>query len=198
MKAYQSPKIETIVVQHQWLEDETLVADIILPANTMLEEDDIGIDTMSGQFCSVYPCPKACNSVGESMSDYEIVVEIAKKLGLYEQFTEGKSVSDWIRVGYDTCGIKDDISWEDFNEKDIMLFQLCRTGKKTCGNVSFCKDPDKNPLVNSNRENRDIFDKLAENFPDDPVRGPMARWIAEMKIIKNVSHAIGLMIIPCL
>ena len=36
-----SPKIECIVAQHPWLENDCLFADIILPANTTLEVDDI-------------------------------------------------------------------------------------------------------------------------------------------------------------
>ena len=36
-----SPKIECIVAQHPWLENDCFIADIILPANTTLEVDDI-------------------------------------------------------------------------------------------------------------------------------------------------------------
>ena len=32
-----SPKIECIVAQHPWLENDCLLADIILPANTTFE-----------------------------------------------------------------------------------------------------------------------------------------------------------------
>ena len=42
VEAFRSPKIETIVVQHLWLENDTILADIILPINTKLEEEDIG------------------------------------------------------------------------------------------------------------------------------------------------------------
>ena len=46
-EAYRSPKIEFILVQHPWLENDCLFADIILPVNTKFEEDDIGTDRMS-------------------------------------------------------------------------------------------------------------------------------------------------------
>ena len=42
---------------------------------------------------------------------------IAEKLGLLEEFTGGKSVDEWIRVGFDTSGVDDLVSWEEFNEK---------------------------------------------------------------------------------
>ena len=38
IQAFRSPKLETIVVQHPWLENDTIYADIILPINTKLEE----------------------------------------------------------------------------------------------------------------------------------------------------------------
>ena len=34
---------------------------------------------------------KCIEPIGESKSDYEIVGEIAKKLGKYEEYTEGKT-----------------------------------------------------------------------------------------------------------
>ena len=42
---------------------------------------------------------KGHRAIGESKSDYEIVGEVAKKLGMYEEFTEGKTVEDLRKVG---------------------------------------------------------------------------------------------------
>jgi anaerobic selenocysteine-containing dehydrogenase len=39
--AMRNPKIECIVAQHPWLENDCIYADIILPANTYMEVDDI-------------------------------------------------------------------------------------------------------------------------------------------------------------
>ena len=50
IQAYRSPKIEFILAQHPWLENDCLFADIILPSNTKFEEEDIGADFYSGQF----------------------------------------------------------------------------------------------------------------------------------------------------
>ena len=49
VEAFRSPKIETIVVQHPWLENDTILADIILPINTKLEEEDIGRMSAGGR-----------------------------------------------------------------------------------------------------------------------------------------------------
>ena len=76
-------QVECIVAQHPWLENDCLFSDIILPANTHMEVDDIVTNVrQGGQFADVMLCEKAVEPVGESKSDYEIVDEIAKKLGL--------------------------------------------------------------------------------------------------------------------
>jgi trimethylamine-N-oxide reductase (cytochrome c) len=96
--AFQNPKIECVVVQHQWLENDCLLADIILPVNTKLEEEDFGIDRDS-QYYSIFLEDKSVEPVGESKTDYEIVCAVAQKLGLYEQYTKGKTVKEWIKYG---------------------------------------------------------------------------------------------------
>ena len=44
---------------------------------------------------------KAYEPIGESKSDYEVVLEVAKKLGIYEEVTEGKTSEEWIKSVYD-------------------------------------------------------------------------------------------------
>ena len=72
-----------------------MYADIILPANTTLEVEDIVTNTRRVRV------PDACwiqeqaiRPIGESKSDYEVVVEVAKKLGYEDQFTEGKTCAE--------------------------------------------------------------------------------------------------------
>ncbi len=72
------------------------MADIILPVSTKFEQEDWGIDR-DAQFQAVYLEGQSIEPVGEAKSDYDIVCEVAKKLGLYEQYTQGKSVQDWIK-----------------------------------------------------------------------------------------------------
>ncbi|GAH50556.1 unnamed protein product, partial [marine sediment metagenome] len=147
IKAFKDPKIEFILAQHPWLENDCLFADIILPVNTIFEEDDIGSDIFSGQFNLVFPQEKCIESIGESMSDYEIVCEIAKKLGLYEEYTDGKSVEEWIRYGFETSGVQDKISWEEIKEKGYYVVPTDPNWKKyPAGLRKFYENPEENPL----------------------------------------------------
>ena len=82
-EATRDPKIEFVVAQHPWLENDCIYADIVLPVSTTLEVDDISPCIREGDsFQSVILMRQAMEPVGESKSDYEAVVEIAKKLGM--------------------------------------------------------------------------------------------------------------------
>ena len=95
IKALRSPKIEFIVAQHPWMENDCGFADLILPVNTKFEERDISTDTMGGQFYLIIHEEQCIEPSGESFSDYEIVCMVAERLGLLEAYTDGKSIEDW-------------------------------------------------------------------------------------------------------
>ena len=48
VEAYRSPKIEFILAQHPWLENDCFMADIILPVSTLYEIDDIMTNSAQG------------------------------------------------------------------------------------------------------------------------------------------------------
>ncbi len=86
VEAVRSPKIEFMLAQHPWMENDCLFADIILPVNTKFEEDDIAADGGSGQFNTLIDERKCIEPLGESRSDYEIACMIAERLGLLEKY----------------------------------------------------------------------------------------------------------------
>jgi len=178
VEAMRNPKIECIVAQHPWLENDTLLADIILPVNTKFEEDDIGTDVGSMQYHLVFPEPKCIEPVGESKSDYEVVCEVATKLGLYEELTQGRTVKEWIKRGYDSSGVKDLISWDEFNEKGYYVVPS-RTDwdKDPAGLINFYNDPDGNPLSTPSGKLEFYSERLAQHFPDDKERPPIPKWV---------------------
>jgi trimethylamine-N-oxide reductase (cytochrome c) len=104
---YKSSKLETIVCEHMYFDSDVQFADLILPVNTLIEENDI----MSTKYArstaiqSIMIEEPAINPIGESMSDYELCAEVAKKLekyggiyeDLYNKYTDGKTVEEWIR-----------------------------------------------------------------------------------------------------
>jgi trimethylamine-N-oxide reductase (cytochrome c) len=178
MEAYKSPKIEFILAQHPWMENDCLFADIILPVNTKFEEEDIGVEFKTGQFDIIFPEGKCIEPLGESKSDYEIVCLIAEKLGLLEEYTEGKTVQEWIKFGFDTSGVQDMISWKELNEKGYFVIPTDPDWKTDrAGLIDFYKDPEKNPLMTPTGKLEFYSTALAKNFPDDDERPPVPHWI---------------------
>jgi trimethylamine-N-oxide reductase (cytochrome c) len=145
--AMRTEKIEFILAQHPWMENECTFADIVLPSNTKIEEEDIGIDIFSGSYNSIFYEGQAIDPVGESKSDYEIVGEIAKKLGLYNEFTEEKSIEDWVKIGFETSGVQEISTYENFLEKEYVMVPTAPDWESDpAGLYHFYKDPEHNPI----------------------------------------------------
>jgi hypothetical protein len=183
-KAYQNPKIEFMLAQHPWIENDCLFADIILPVTTKFENDDIGIDNFTAEFGTLFLDEKCIEPRGESKSDYEIVCAIAEKLGLLEEYTDGRSVDEWIREGYEKCGIKDRVSWEEFKEKGHYVIPTDPDWEKhEAGLSKFYEDPENNPLRTPSGKLEFYSQRLADHFPGDMERPPVPHWVE-----RGISH----------
>ena len=177
-KAYQSPKIEFFLVQHPWMENDCHFADILLPVNTKLEEEDISADTFSGQFHTVMYEDRCIAPKGESKTDYEIVCMIAERLGLFKEYTKGRSFDDWIKFGYDHSEITSMISFEELKEKKYYVVPTDPKWKKyKPGLRGFYEDPENNRLTTPSGKLEYYSQALAEHFPDDNERPPVPHWI---------------------
>ena len=180
IQAMRDESIEFIFAQHPWIENDALFADVILPVNTKLEEDDIGSDIFSGQLDLLYPQPRCVEPLGESFSDYEIVCKIAERLGMLEEYTGGMTVPEIIRDGYEHSGLADKISWEELNQKGYYVVSPDPEWEEIpAGLIEFYEDPQKHPLSTPTGKVEFYSTGLAEHFPDDPERPPVPHWIPE-------------------
>jgi len=179
VEALRSPKIEFVVHQHPWLENDCFCSDIILPACTTYEVDDIMPNYWPGlQFNNVMFMKQAIKPVAESKSDYEIICEIARKMGKEELVTEGKSLDEWFKWTHESLGLPEVISWEDFNEKEYYVFPTADDWEKDPpGHRPFYEDPEKNPLPTPTGKLEFYSERLAQHFPDDTERPPIPKWI---------------------
>ncbi len=177
VEAARSPKMECIVVQHPWLENETLFADIILPVSTKLELKDISLCTLEPLRALLYE-DKCIDNVGESKSDYEIVCEVAKKLGLAEEYTGGLTVDERIEKGYRGLQVDNYISWEELKKKGYWSVPASPDWEKDPpGLIDFYRDPENNPLETPSGKLEFYSEILAKHFPDDKERPPVPSWI---------------------
>lgn len=94
-KAWQRP--DTIVVHEPFWNALARNSDIVLPATTTLEREDIG---GSGMDDFVFWMDKVIDPVGEARNDYDIFSELANRLDAGERFTEGRSSAEWLEYLY--------------------------------------------------------------------------------------------------
>jgi trimethylamine-N-oxide reductase (cytochrome c) len=177
--AERDPKIEFILAQHPWLENDCLYADIILPSNTTLEVDDIVTNTRQGtQHHSVNIQAKAIEPVGESKSDYEVVLEIAKKLGMEQRFSEGKTIRELQKQVFDNMALENFISWDEFEEKQYVVLPTADDWQDdVVGLRPFYEDPEKNPLPTPSGKLEFYSERIARHYPEDKERPPIPKWI---------------------
>jgi biotin/methionine sulfoxide reductase len=72
-------------------------SDIVLPATTTLERNDVG---GSGNDDFIFWMEKVIDPVGDARNDYDIFSELAGRLGVAEGFTEGRTSDEWIEHIY--------------------------------------------------------------------------------------------------
>jgi trimethylamine-N-oxide reductase (cytochrome c) len=183
IKAMQDPSIECNIIQHIWMENDCLFADIILPISTNFEEEDI-LGGGSDQTALIYH-KAAVDPIGESKTDYETVLEVARKLeeyggryeGLYNKCSGGKTVDEWMMGAFENTGAGEFITWEEFKEKGYFLSKTSSDWKEEPVGLKFYEDPDNNPLRTPTGKLEFYSEALADNFPDDDERGPYPKYV---------------------
>lgn len=187
-EAQREEDIEFIVVQHPWMENDTLYADIILPVSTVFETDDAATDTQGGQFALFFVEEHAIDPLCESRTDTQIAADIAEKLeayggpytGLKDKFLKGRTVEESIRYTFDNSGIPEGFTWDDLQERGFYASPIDESWKTVpAGMLNFYEDPETFRLSTPTGKIEFYSTTLAEVFPDDMVRGPYPQWIEE-------------------
>jgi len=93
-EAWQKP--ETIIVNEPWWTATAKRADIVFPATTPYEREDIGRANMDDY---LFHMPQLIPPVGEARDDYDIFAALSERMGI-ESFTEGRTSAEWIPFLY--------------------------------------------------------------------------------------------------
>jgi trimethylamine-N-oxide reductase (cytochrome c) len=130
-KAYRSDNLEFVVNQSIWFEGEAKFADVILPACTSFERWDISEFANCGGYIqhSFTQCNhrvavlqhKCIEPLGESKSDFQIFLDLAKRLGLSGPVSEGITELDWCKRLFDATDLPGSISWKKFLKKGYFV-----------------------------------------------------------------------------
>ena len=143
-------KLETFIVHDfQWTATARF-ADIVLPATSSYERNDIESvgDYSNRAFVAM---KKIVDPVFEARNDFDIFADIADRLGNGDGFTENKDEMAWVKSLYDDAAKQgaalgvDMPSFEDFWDAGIVEFPVTK-GKDFIRHASFREDPLLNPL----------------------------------------------------
>jgi len=127
VRAYRSDRLEFVVNQSIWFEGEAKFADVLLPACTSFERWDISEFANCGGYIqhSFTQCNhrvavmqhKCIEPLGESKSDFQIFLDLAKRLGVGAPFSEGMTELDWCKRLFEATDLPKAISWKEFLRK---------------------------------------------------------------------------------
>jgi biotin/methionine sulfoxide reductase len=95
LRAWEKP--ETVVVHEQFWNPIARHADIVLPATTTLEREDIGYATREKFMVAMQ---RVKTPPGEARDDYTIFSALAARMGTAETFTEGRDARQWLALLY--------------------------------------------------------------------------------------------------
>ena len=182
VKAWQKPK--TIIVNEIWWNAQARHADIIFPANTALERNDIMLNPRDP---TIIANKKTISSVGESKSDYEIFSSLANKLGFENLFTENKSELDWLKYLWnESIKVSEEMNLKlpEFNkfwEEGFFEIPIEKTKKIMFKN--FRDNPVKNPL-NTPSGKIEITSNIIKNYNLKDCKGHPT-WIEPYEWLGN-------------
>ena len=180
-QAWQRP--ETVIVHEPWWTATAKRADIVFPATTSWEREDIGRAQGDSY---LFHMPKLINPVGEARDDYEIFRDLAERMGIGDSFSEGRDSADWIAFLYDRFRVENRERGIDIPDLDTLRrsnwVDLPVRGESDTGTAfaSFRADPEKSPLdTPSGRieiHSQTIADFGYAECPGHPVWIPPGEW----------------------
>lgn len=183
--AFRSPKMEFLLVQHPWFENDCLYADVVLPTSTLFEVEDVGISSEEGKghFTVAYYMGQCIDPIGESRSDYEAVCAVADKLGVLDKYTGGLTISQKVQAGFEASGTSAYIDYDTFKANGYYVFPTDTRWndptKYPTGMSAFAMAPTGSGLETPSGMLEFYSIGLMQHFPDDTERPPRPHYIAD-------------------
>lgn len=129
-------KADFTVCHEVFLTPTARFCDIILPAATPLEKEDIGIPWLGNYL--LYK-PQAVSPRGEARCDYDIFCDLAEHLGFFTQYSANRSKEEWVQYFLDQSEVVDH---DMFRSTGIYL----APDQERVGLSDFTTDPIRHPL----------------------------------------------------
>lgn len=106
----------TIIVHEPFWTPMARHADIVFPATTTLEREDIGAGFNDEQLWAMH---RIVDPVGQAKDDFKIFRLLAAELGVEQEFTEGRTARQWLQKMYEDARpvvAAEGIEWPSFDD----------------------------------------------------------------------------------
>lgn len=183
-------KLDTVVVVEPWWTPTAKMADIVLPATTTMERDDVA-GAMSYSADRIYAMKKIVEPRYESKDDYEIFTMLADKFGKARRYSRGRTVKQWLERLYKRSSAKREmgISFEEFWKMGVIKYDIPKSATKFVRHEAFRKDPVNNALKTETGKIQIFSDKFAsygyEDFKGHVMWFEPAEWLGNEELVKK-------------
>jgi biotin/methionine sulfoxide reductase len=178
---------ECIVVHEPFWTATARHADIVLPATTTLERNDIGAGARDRTWSAMH---QAIPPVEQSRNDFDIFGDLSQRLGIHAEYTEGRDELGWVRHLYEVAAEKAAAkgvklpSFEQFWAEGGI--ELPMPTKPYTMFEDFRIDPDGSPLGTPTGRIEIFSERIASFEYDDCPGHPV--WIAPKEWLGNVGQ----------
>lgn len=178
-------KVHTVVCQDPWWTASARFADIVLPATSTVERDEI---SSGGTYSKdkVYAMRKIIEPLGEAKDDMEIFRLLAAKFGVEEEFTGGKTRMELIRDSYAKSTASSVMDFDEFWERGVARVPVPTEEQSWVRHGDFREDPEKNPLATESGKIELYSEHIAKMELDDCP--PMATWLEPAEFLGNAEE----------
>ena len=187
---------QTVIVHEPWWTATARHADIVLPATTSLERNDIG-SAPRDRF--VFAMHKAIDPVGAARDDYAIFADLARRLGCETSFTQDRDEMTWLRHIYDSW--RDSVRTNQAAIPDFDSFwsegflEIPRSADEYVMLANFRADPDKYKLTTPSGRIELYSEKIAgfgyDDCPPHPTWLEPSEWHGGAAAAKYPLHLIS-------
>ena len=180
IRAWQQP--ETIIINEPFWTATARHADIVLPATTALERNDINFTIHDA---TITPMRQAVPAYADARSDYEIFYGVAEQMGIAEQYSENRDEMGWVRHFYEEARQRAQVAGHTLPDFESFwlgepLF-IDRGGRHETLVERFYADPNATPLGTPSGK-IEIFSETIAGFNYDDCWGhpawlPPVEWL---------------------
>lgn len=161
----------TVIVHEPFWTPMARHADLVLPATTTLEREDIGAGFNDSELVAMH---RIIEPVGQARDDYTIFTALADRLGVGLAFTEGRDQRQWLQHLYERARAtvaSAGLEWPEFEDFwDAGSVPLPASSDLSNAFRAFREDPQRHPLRTPSGR-IEIFSTTIDSFGYDDCRG---------------------------